>query len=71
MANKRALRKKQRRKRNKLAWEAKMCDDKKSFYSSKDASVSASNIHRSGGPKMRWYKCPCCDKWHLTSQKEK
>ena len=46
----------------------RMCESKKSFYSTQSAARAAANIRRSGGPVMRWYECPHCGKWHFTSQ---
>ncbi len=48
----------------------RICNNKRSFYTTRHASRAAAKIRNSDGPKMRWYKCHVCEKWHLTSQAE-
>lgn len=49
----------------------RMCGNKKAFFNTHTAARAATMILQKGGPLMRWYECPFCGKWHLTSQREK
>lgn len=44
----------------------RMCYSKKSFPTERLAIKGAIASSMKFGP-MRWYKCPICHKWHLTS----
>lgn len=46
-----------------------MCNSKTSFRKHQQAQNSADSIYRHGGPRMRVYKCPNCNSYHLTSKR--
>lgn len=64
---KKALRKKQRRKRDRVLAEAKMCNNKQTYYTTSDANQAIRIVGREGGPAMRYYMCPHCSRYHITS----
>lgn len=47
----------------------KMCWDKKLFKTENDAISACISASRKFG-RMRWYKCPYGDHWHMTHQCE-
>lgn len=46
----------------------KMCRDKRAYKSERHAIRAALGSSKNFGKPMRWYHCPICGKWHLTSQ---
>lgn len=47
-----------------------VCDEKISFYTSKDANEAARKAERKYGERNYAYRCLYCKKWHLTRQKD-
>lgn len=49
----------------------RMCGNKHGYKSRKDAKNAAKHAQRRYGcGKLRTYRCPICDFWHLTSQEK-
>lgn len=44
------------------------CSSKKAFYTTKDAVKAIHTREQDGSPKLYYYKCPICHKYHLTKQ---
>jgi hypothetical protein len=45
----------------------RMCRDKKRYLSEERAIRAALGSSKGFGKAMRWYKCPICRAWHVTS----
>jgi hypothetical protein len=46
----------------------KMCKDKRTFTTENAAIGAALGSSKTFGKAMRWYRCPICGKWHVTSK---
>jgi hypothetical protein len=47
------------------------CSAKVMFNTEQSAKAAARKIKKRGGPVMYWYKCPYCQGYHLTKQKQR
>ena len=50
--------------------ESRMCSRKKRFKDIEQVKRAVSNILRNTGDKLRYYKCPICKGYHISSKGE-